>query len=73
MVPQEGDPGAEQDLTTTGNMDDTIILDLPAWLSKLVAFHFGSLLPLDDLSPMSPATSVALLKAACDLLGLPRG
>jgi integrase len=73
MAPQEDDPGAVQDLTKTGTMDDTIILDLPAWMPKLVAFRFGSLRPLDDLFPMSPATSVVLFKAACGLLGLPRG
>jgi integrase len=73
MAPQEDDPCVVQDLTKTGTMDDTIILDLPPWLPKLVVLHFKSLLPLDDLFPMSPATSVALFKTGCDLLGLPRG
>jgi hypothetical protein len=56
-----------------GSRDDTIILYLPAWLPKLVSFHFGSLLPRAELFPMSPATSIAFFKAACDLLGVPRG
>jgi hypothetical protein len=66
LSPHEDDP-------SWGTRDDTIILYLPAWLPKLVSFHFGSLLPLAELFPMSPATSIALFKAACDLQGLPRG
>ena len=57
-------------MTKTGTMDDTLLLDQPAWLGEVVAREFQALKPDELLFPFSSDDVAKAVKRTTEKLGL---
>ncbi len=71
VAPQNEDGAAVQELSKTGTMDDTVLIDNPPWLASLVAAQFGHLVPKDRLFPFEADQAAKDFKEAASLPKLP--
>ena len=72
FAPQSDRPTAPQQITKTGTMDDTVIMDRPAWMASLITKLCKGLAPDDLVFAMDGSLSVNLFRQAGKSLGLPK-
>ena len=72
LAPQSDRPTASQQITKTGTMDDTVIMDRPMWMAALIAKLCKGLAPDDFVFAIDESLSVNLFRLAGQRLGIPK-